>query len=229
MTADKQTHAIRIEASAPPEVAVGADLVLNITLTCSAGCDLSRLPLTITAPGGTTVVAEPGGGPNGSGAARTLMLAAPLQVGEHVWQVSCAPHEADGVRHEECALPVMVRTRPHRTSLAAWAIPSPVVTGQRFAIKAGAKSAMACDLNGRMIEVRNETGVIMARGSLSPTPWPGTSALYWAELELQAPPEAGMFSWSVRFDAAELEVPHEDAAASFSIAIVSPPEHKLTV
>jgi hypothetical protein len=193
---------------------------------------LSRLPLTITAPGGTTVAAElaGGGGQNGAGEdARTVMLTAPLQVGEHVWRVSCAPHEAGGVRHEECTLPVVVRTRPHQTSLAAWAIPSPVVTGQRFAIKAGAKSAMACDLNGRMIEVRDETGAMMAQGSLGPAPWPGTSALYWAELELQAPSQAGMFSWSVRFDAAELDIPHEDAAASFSIAIVSPPEHRLTV
>jgi len=123
----------------------------------------------------------------------------------------------------------VVWTRPHQTSLAAWSIPSPVVTGQRFAIKAGAKSAMACDLNGCIIEVCDETGAIMARGSLGPAPWPGTAALYWAELELQAPSRADMFSWSVRFDAAELEIPHEDAAASFSIAIVSPPEHRLTV
>jgi hypothetical protein len=231
MAAEDRPHAIRIEASAPPVVAVGADLVLKVTLTCSAGCDLSHLPLTITAPGGTMVAAELAGGCQNGAAedARTVMLKAPLQVGEHVWHVSCAPHEADGVRHEESAVPIMVRTRPHQTSLAAWAIPSPVVTGQRFAIKAGAKSAMACDLNGRVIEVRDQTGVMMARGSLGPTPWPGTIALYWAELELQAPSQAGMFSWSVRFDAAELDIPHEDAAASFSIAIVSPPEHKLTV
>jgi hypothetical protein len=229
---EEQPHAIRIEASAPPEVPVGADFALSVTLACAAGCDLSRLPLTILAPSGAMVAAEPGGGggQNGVGeATRTVTLTAPQQVGEHVWRVSSAPHEAGGARHEECALPVVVRTRPHQTSLAAWAIPSPVVTGQRFAIKAGAKSAMACDLNGRKIEVRDETGAVMARGSLGPTPWPGTTALYWAELELQAPSRAGMFSWSVRFDAAELEIPHEDAAASFSIAIVSPPEHRLTV
>jgi len=232
MTAEERPHAIRIEASAPSEVAVGADFVLSATLTCAAGCDLSRLPLKITAPDGTMVAAEPGGGggQNDAGvAARTATLTAPLQAGEHVWRVSCAPHETGGVHHEECARPVVVRTRPQQTSLAAWAIPSPVVTGQRFAIKAGAKSAMACDLNGRVIEVRDETGAVMARGNLGPMPWPGTTALYWAELELQAPPAAGMFSWSIRFDAAELEIPHEDAAASFSIAIVSPPEHKLTV
>jgi hypothetical protein len=229
MTPEDGTHAIRIEASAPPEVAVGADFLLEVKLTCLVGCALPRAPLTIMAPGGKLVAAEPGR-ENGPGEdTRCVTLTAPLRVGEHVWRLTCPPHEAGGVRHGECALPVVVQTRPHRTSLAAWAIPSPVVTGQRFAVKAGAKSAMACDLNGRTIEVRDETGAVMARGSLGPTPWPGTAALYWAELELQAPSQAGMFSWSVRFDAAELEIPHEDAAASFSIAIVSPPEHKLTV
>jgi hypothetical protein len=230
MTAEEQTHAILIEAGAPAEVAVGAEFALKVTLTCAAGCDLSQLPLTITAPAGALVAAEPGVGENNAGeGARIVTLTAPLQVGEHVWRVSCAPHEASGVRHEACSSPVVVRTRPHQTSLAAWAIPSPVVTGQHFAIKAGAKSAMACDLNGRIIEVRDETGATIGRGTLGAAPWPGTAALYWAELELQAPPKAGMFSWSVRFDAAELEIPHEDAAASFSIAIVSPPEHRLTV
>src|ERR1700686_1469357 len=70
---------------------------------------------------------------------------------------------------------------------------------------------------------------VMASGSLGETPWPGTSALYWTELELLAPAAAGMFSCSVRFDASGLEIPHRGAAASFSISIVSPPEHRLTV
>jgi hypothetical protein len=231
---EEQPHAIGIEASAPPEVPVGADLALKVTLTCAAGCDVSRLPLTIAAPDGTMVAADlaaSGDGQNSAGGdARTVMLTAPLQVGEHVWRAfrarrtrraACATRDARC--RSWCGRGRTRQASPHGPSL------SPVVTGQRFVIKAGAKSAMACDLNGRIIEVRDGTGAVMARGSLGPTPWPGTAALYWAELERQAPPEAGMFSWSVRFDAAELDIPHEDAAASFSIAIVSPPEHKLTV
>jgi hypothetical protein len=220
-------HSTRIQAGEPSDVAVGAELVLKVTLSCPAGCDLSGVPLAVVAPDGAAATIEPADGAGED--VRTVALTAPRQVGEHVWRISCAPHEVGGIRHEACTLPISVRTRPHETSLAVWAIPSPVVTGRRFSIKAGAKSAAGCDLNGRNIEVRDEAGAAMASGSLGETPWPGTSALYWTELELLAPAAAGMFSWSVRFDASGLEIPHQGAAASFSIAIVSPPEHKLTV
>jgi len=53
--------------------------------------------------------------------------------------------------------------------------------------------------------------------------------LYWTELDLVAPAQAGMFSWSVKFGASDLAVPHRDASSRFSIAIVQPPEHRLTV
>jgi hypothetical protein len=104
-----------------------------------------------------------------------------------------------------------------------------VVTGQPFAIKVGAKSTAGCDLTGKRIAVCDEAGVVLASDVLGDTPWPGTSALYWTELALVAPAEAGMFSWSVKFDAADLAVPHHGASSRFSIAIVNPPEHRLTV
>jgi hypothetical protein len=70
---------------------------------------------------------------------------------------------------------------------------------------------------------------VMASGSLGATPWPDTDALYWTELRLPAPAKAGMFSWSVKFDATGLALPHEGASSRFCIAIVDPPEHRLTV
>jgi hypothetical protein len=133
------------------------------------------------------------------------------------------------VHHDAGLVPVAVRTRPHDTSLAVWAIPSPVVTGQRFAIKVGAKSSTGCDLAGKRIAVCDEAGAVLASDVLGDTPWPGTNALYWCELALVAPAEAGMFSWSVTFDAADLALAHHGASSHFSIAIVRPPEHRLTV
>src|SRR5260370_15502568 len=38
-----------------------------------------------------------------------------------------------------------------------------------------------------------------------------------------------MFWWSVTFAGAQLDPPHEGAASKFSVAIVKPPEHGLTV
>ena len=55
-------HSARIEAGEPSEVAVGAELVLKVKLSCPAGCDLSGLPLAIVAPNGAAAMIEPADG-----------------------------------------------------------------------------------------------------------------------------------------------------------------------
>jgi hypothetical protein len=220
-------HAIAIEVDAPADVAVAADFVLRVNLSCPAGCELSRVPIDVTTPDGAA--APEAAGDDGIGTPRDIALKAPPRPGDHVWRIACGPHESGGAHHDAAARPVSVRIRPHETSLAVWAIPSPVVTGQAFAIKVGAKSTTGCDLKGQLIAVCDERGTVLAQGALGDTPWPGTSALYWTELALVAPAAAGMFAWSVRFDATALALPHHGASSSFSIAIVSPPEHRLTV
>ena len=227
MTA-KAAHATVIAVDEPTEVAVGSDFVLTVFLSCPAGCNLSGVPVEATAPDGTATTVEPAHG-EADTAARRIALKAPLRVGEHIWRLSCAAHESGGWHHDASLAQAPVRTRPHETSLAVWAIPSPVVTGQPFAIKVGAKSAAGCNLTGSRIAVCDEAGTMLASDVLGDTPWPGTSALYWRELTLVAPAEAGMFSWSVKFAAAELALPHCGASSCFSIAIVRPPEHRLTV
>jgi hypothetical protein len=206
MTDEHASHATQIEASAPSEVAVGTGFELAVRVGCPAGCDLAGLPFLIQAPDGATATTEP-----------------------DPWRISVAQQEIGGFRHRGGELTVSVITRPHETSLAVWAIPSPVVTGRRFTIKAGAKCAANCTLAGRTIEVRNERGAVLASGRLGAAPWPGTTALYWTEFELLAPAEHGLLSWAIAFDPAGLAVEHDGAAASFSIAIANPPEHKLVV
>jgi hypothetical protein len=281
MTAGAAAHATVMTVEDVAEVAVGAEFVLRVRVSCPAGCDLSGIPIEVTAPDGAaatvraTLSAHPplqGEGRNAEGGpgwgdgdaasaetpppppgpltrsdlppaeggeearegadiavARRIALRAPLLVGEHVWRLSCAAHKSSGWHHDASLLRVPVRVRPHETSLAVWAIPSPVVTGRPFAIKVGAKSAAGCDLTGMPIVVRNAAGTKLAGGVLGDTPWPGTSSLYWTELTLMAPAEAGMFSWPVELAAADLALPHQGSSSRFSIAIVDPPEHKLTI
>ena len=45
MTAQVQSHPTTIEASAPAQVAVGDEIVVKLTVTCSQGCDLHGLPV----------------------------------------------------------------------------------------------------------------------------------------------------------------------------------------
>ena len=114
------------------------------------------------------------------------------------------------------------------TSLAVWDIAPTVAAGERFSVKAGAKSSAGCALGRCRIEVLDDDAVV-ASGSLGDAPWPGTDALYWAELELRAPPTVGPVTFSVRFDAGDLDEPHQDASSPFNVSVVARPGHTLTV
>jgi hypothetical protein len=234
MSKDLKTHSAHLELNepAPAELPVGSDFVLQVKLSCPAGCDLGTMPLAVTGPDGQVATFAPAFDQEAAPSevvAREIALQAPQQVGEHVWVIRFLPQERAGLRHEECTLPVHLRTVPHATSLAVWAVPSPVVMGERFSVKVGAKSAAACDLKGRKIAISNQAGAVIARANLGDTPWPGTSALYWTEVEVKAPDQEGMFWYAVNFAATDVETPHDGASSKFSVAIVRPPEHRLTV
>ena len=223
MAAHTHSTAIELSEPAPAEVSAGSEIVLKIKLTCAADCDLHNLPLTITSPDDTAPMA---GHINDSG---EVTLRIPPKVGPQSFTIAFGPHETDDIHHEPCALSLTVNSIPHGTSLAVWDIPSPIVKGERFTIKVGAKSAANAELKGLEIAVFDSSDKVAARGRLRDTLWPGTSALYWDEVELIAPTEEGLSTWSVRFAAEGLALPHDGTAAEFSAMVARPPEHRLTV
>jgi hypothetical protein len=231
MANDVQTHSTNVALCepVPAEVTVGGALLLRIKVSCPAGCDLTAMPFEVTAPDGLVTTLAADAAHEQSEETRELALQAPLTVGEQTWSVRFPSHESEGVLHQECVLPVCIRTKPHATSLAVWAVPAPVVMGERFTVKVGAKSSAGCGLAAKKILISDPSGAVIGHGSLRETPWPGTSALYWTEVELPAPAREGMFWCAVSFAATELETPHQGASSKFSVAIVKPPEHRLTV
>jgi hypothetical protein len=54
--------------------------------------------------------------------------------------------------------------------------------------------------------------------------WPGTSALYVAETELEAPADEGLYTWSVRVPACDVGAPHAEGAVSVGVRAVSHPD-----
>jgi hypothetical protein len=227
--ADARLVQLELTEPAPAEVPVGRDVAVRIRASCPAQVDRSGLSVHVIAPDGarsTHALATFDGTSNETG---DIALKAPFRIGAFTWRMVLPAHEAGGAAHAECELAVPIRTVPHATSLAVWAVPSPVVAGERFSVKAGAKSSGGCDLSGQRIEVRNADGLVVASGALADAPWPGTSALYWGELDIQAPAEPGLARFSVRFEPGEIEWPHDGASTEFSVAVVAPPEHRLTV
>src|SRR5262249_43654563 len=121
---------------------------------------------------------------------------APGHVGVFIWTVRFPPQSIGEVAYPERSLVISSQTAPHRTSLAVWAIPSPVRMAERFAITVGAKSSGACALGGAKVEIHDETGAAVGEGALGDTPLARTDALYWTEIALDAPARDGMRCWS---------------------------------
>jgi hypothetical protein len=59
--------------------------------------------------------------------------------------------------------------------------------------------------------------------------WPDTSALYFADLEAQAPRTPGDYQWRIEAPGSAEEVPHAAGVCIFAVKVVEPPDHEVTV
>jgi hypothetical protein len=229
---EPRTHPTSVALGRPPaaEVDAGTDIVLKIKVSCPFGCDLRGRVINVMAPDGA-VVAGSGLAEFADNANETTEFAfrAPHEVGEYSWRLVFPEHEAGGLVHEESSFPITVRAVAHDTSLAVWGVPSPIVIGHPFRIHVGATCSAGCDLKSKEIQICDETGVSMARGKLGETPWAGTRALSWTEVDLVAPAIEGATSWSIGFAPTELRLPHGGASARFGFETVKPPQYSVTI
>ena len=116
--------------------------------------------------------------------------------------------------------------REHDISLAVWDLSSPVVVGRRVTLKVGVACPFGCNLAGTRVDVYDGAGSRSGGGTLGPSAWPATAALYWVELDV-APTEAvGDQAW--RIDATP-ESPHTPATFVVRVVAYKPPEHRVTV
>jgi hypothetical protein len=227
-----QTHPTSLALGRPlaAEIDAGTDIVLKIEVSCHYGCDLRGQVINVIAPDGA-VVASCSLADFTDSANDTMEFAftAPNEVSEYSWTLVFPRHEAEGLVHQESSLPITVKTVAHDTSLAVWGVPSPIVIDQPFRIHVGATCSAGCDLEGNEIQICDETGASMAHGKLGKTPWDGTRALYWTEVDLVAPDREGATSRSIRFAPTELRLPHGGASAQFGFETVKPPQYSVTV
>ena len=119
--------------------------------------------------------------------------------------------------------------QPHTTSLVVWEIPSAIVVGERFRIKVGLKCSQECNLTNGAFGIYNHEGAQLATGTLSGDPWPGTTSLYVAAVELDAPSGEGLYTWSARSLGPDQGDQHAEGASSFGVRVVSRPAHLVVV
>ncbi|MEA2905284.1 MAG: hypothetical protein QOI12_2671 [Alphaproteobacteria bacterium] len=222
----------------------GAPFSLAVALTTKAGCDLAGAQYQVL-QGGEAVAAgvlppivrfdptsndyDPRNGPLDKRDHVRIALRAPSELGVFHWTLVLPEQELGGIPLAEAALTFSFRTAEHGTSLAVWDVPSPVVAGEKFSVKVGAKCTACCALGGRQVELRDETGCVLAVGHLGETVWPGTQGLYWTELEASAPDNEGLHNGTVAFAACDHALPHQGAVAALSFVTVAPGRHRVCV
>ena len=84
---------------------------------------------------------------------------------------------------------------PHATRVVVWDVPPAVERGRRFAARLGVACSAGCRPDGWRVEVRDHQGGSRAMAALGGEPWPGTDALYHAEVALVAPDAVGLYAW----------------------------------
>jgi hypothetical protein len=228
----RATHPITVSFGRPTaaEVDAGTEIVLKVKVSCSHGCDLRDRVIDVIAPDGVVVgTSRLAVFVDNFNETTEFAFTAPEEVGEYSWNVVFAKHHDEDVVHEEGVLPITVRTLAHDTSLAVWSVASPIVFDHPLRIQVGATCSAGCNLSGKEIHIFDETGASIAHAKLGATPWDGTRALYWTDVDLVAPGEEGSTSRSITFAPTELRLPHGEASARFGFETVKPPQYFVAV
>ena len=119
--------------------------------------------------------------------------------------------------------------KPHDTRVVVWDVPSTIECGEKFSVKLGVKCSSECRPDGWTVEVRDHDGKERVTATLSGEPWPGTGALYHAEVELSAPDTEGLHTWEAKAPGDGLDVPHAASIVPLGVRVVPTPECLLTV
>jgi hypothetical protein len=224
-----RSHQTKVEVCPSPslEEEAGAQTVLKGRVSCPSGCELGGRTLRILAQ--DAVIAEAAVTPPATSEEFEIPFRVPVKTGAYSLRIVCAADESGAVRHEEGSAAFSLIVQPHKTSLAVWDIPSPVIKGAPSALKVGVKCSAGCVLAGREVELLDESGARVASAPLGVSPWPATTALYWVDLVFDAPATPGRHSWMVRFSLDEPEPLHEGVSSLVPLVAAPPPEYCVTV
>jgi hypothetical protein len=218
--------AFSVEVS-PSEVDAGADL--KVKLSCVPPADLRGKTLLIkddeaALVDGVEIARSEEGGDD----ALELLVKAPVKPGRHSWQAVCAAAGSSRTAPEG-VVTFSFTVNPHATRIVIWGAPSAVECGQKFSAKLGVKCSCACRPDGWVIEVRDHGKRTLATVRPGDAPWPGTDALYYADVELTAPDAEGLYEWEGRLPATALDSAHSECSATFGVRVVPAADCRLTV
>jgi hypothetical protein len=118
---------------------------------------------------------------------------------------------------------------PHAVELTVWDVPPTIAPGEPFTVTAGARCSGGCDLGGRELTLFDHQGSAAGTAKLSHDVWPGTEALYFAQIKTRAPLEPGSHQWEARIAGWEAELPHASGAFALSVRVVPFADCEVTI
>ena len=130
---------------------------------------------------------------------------------------SASDHEAGGTPH------------PHAVELTVWDVPPTTASGERFTVSVGARCSAGCDLGGRELTIFDHNGLRAGTVKLGDDVWPATEALYFAQVEVSAPLEAGSHQWKAKIAGWETEPPHTSCSFPLLVRVVPAADCVVTV
>ena len=161
--------------------------------------------------------------------AAEISLKAPLAIGEQTWRAVLPDVEDDDTIFDEIAASFSFVVRAHIARVQVWGMPSAIPAGERFRMKVGVKCTSACNLAGRIVAVFDQGGAEAATGLLREAPSPGTTALYFTEIEATAPASVGSHEWRATTPASASGLPHAAGELTFAIKVVDVPDYEITI
>ena len=130
--------------------------------------------------------------------------------------------EEHGLRRDDGDGRDAAAARGIETSLAVWDIPRRDRGGRTLSPSRSARNRRPAARSAAAASRCSMASAVVASGRLGDTPWPGTDALFWTEVEIaRAGRPRGLSPLTVRFDAAELDEPHQGASSPFNVSVVA--------
>lgn len=226
-THGQRTCAVEVASG---EVDAGAELTVTARVSCPHGCDLRGQRISVRAYDDTELASAELTEFDGEAyVTSAIALRAPFKVGEHIYRAVLTAQERDGVSHEETSTEFSFAAKAHAASVNVWGLPYAIAAGERFRLKVGIKCSAGCKLTGRQLSIFDDEGAQVGTGSLLDEIWPGTSALYFVDVEAEAPLTTGDHKWQVRIPGSDSGLPHAAGSFTFAVKVVSPPDHEVTV
>jgi len=118
---------------------------------------------------------------------------------------------------------------PHAAELTVWDVPSATVAGERFRVSVGVRCSAGCGLGGHELGLFDQDGSQVGTVTLGHEVWQGTEALYYSEVEAQAPLAPGSHRWEIRTGNWVSKVPHTAGSLPIVVRVVGAPDCEVTV